>query len=148
VITQSSSAEIIQFPTAAPSSPTRNFQAWKEAAWRRVISDPRVSHAATRIFGFILCHVNQDTGGWALCVGTIVAGLGASIGERHVRRCIAELVEYGHLRLEPRPGHANFYAPTLAREGCTPDSRVRGYDSHVRGTPDTHVNHYLLYCYL
>jgi len=143
MLTESSSAEIVPFQPPIRKWQRGEFEAWRESAHRRAVADPGLSHAATRVFGFVLWHVNRQSGGWALCCQTIADGT-AIESTRHVRRCVAELEKRGYLKRASDPGHANFYSLTLP----TPDKPVRGGGQTCPGYPDKRVRHYLLKSHL
>src|SRR5262245_37793765 len=129
------SSSVISFTTATPpSSAPNNFLARREAAHRRALADHRLRPASAKVFGFILEHVNRQSGGWSLCIKTIAAG--TSMGERNARRCVAELEKHGYLRRISDPGHANFHQAWEADPG---QNGPRGRTS-LSGVPRTELS--------
>jgi hypothetical protein len=120
-LTAPSSAIVVRFE--AKQWQKGEFEAWREAASRGALADPQISPAAKSAFHFILWHVNRQSGGWALKVESIAAGIAMS--GRHTRRGVTELESHGYLKREPRPGHSNFYVIPLPR-GRTDSSGVGG----------------------
>jgi|SRR6516225_276073 len=80
---------------------------YKEWLTRQAFVDHDLSPTAKNAFVVVLWHINQDTLGWALKVGTIATALGKSI--RHARRMITELEARSYVTRSPRSGHSNFY---------------------------------------
>jgi hypothetical protein len=128
------STSVICFPPTTPPGSPNNFLARREAAHRRALADHRLRAASAKVFGFILEHVNRQSGGWCLCMKTIAAG--TSMGERNARRCVAELEKHGYLRRISDPGHANFYQVWEGDPGQT----CSGGRTNLSGVPRTNLS--------
>jgi hypothetical protein len=107
MLTPSSSAAVISFPSAVPEK----FEPWREAWVRPILADPKLGYVAKLVACFILWYLNRQTRDCFPSYQTIADGIG--VDRRTAIRGVAELKARGYLQRQSRgKGQSNLYSPS------------------------------------